>query len=84
MVLGTKAKHKNMLIKKTICINIYINIFINGQTKIQFTKLNNFYIYILFLYFTFKIVFQVFPQVIKLWKTVKFHPNLICLLINEM
>ncbi len=53
MVLGTKAKHKNMLIKKTIFINIYINIFINSQTKIKFTKLNNFYIYILFLYFTF-------------------------------
>ncbi len=33
----------------------------------------------------FKIVFQVFPQVIEVWKTVnKFHPNLISLLINEM
>ncbi len=35
--------------------------------------------------YLFKIVFQVFPQVIKVWKTVnKFHPNLICLLINEI
>ncbi len=32
--------------------------------------------------YLFKIVFQVFPQVIKVWKTVKFHPNLISLLIN--
>ncbi len=31
----------------------------------------------------FEIVFQVFQQVIKVWKTVnKFHLNLLCLLIN--
>ncbi len=30
----------------------------------------------------FKIVFQVFSQVIKVWKTLKFHTHLICLLIN--
>ncbi len=29
-------------------------------------------------------MFHIFTQVIKVWKTVnKFHPNLICLLINE-
>ncbi len=35
--------------------------------------------------YLFKIVFQVFSASNKEWKTVnKFHPNLICLLINEI
>ncbi len=69
---GTKAKHKSMLLKKH-------TIFIN---KIKQHKMNKHLCHSLC---SIKIVFQVFPQVIKVWKTVnKFHPNCICLLINEI
>ncbi len=66
-VLGTnfrtKAKHKNMLIKNH-------TIFINQVKKNELYKNQYYSLYL------FKIVFQVFPQVIKVWKTVnKFHTS---------
>ncbi len=59
---GTKAKHKNMLIKKHIFIN-------KVKTKINCTKTNA-------IFYAYLKLFQVFPQLIKVWKKVnKFHPK---------